>query len=65
MSAPTITQAPQIGCGAPAYPPPLGRDTRSVLADVLGCSAEEITSLVADQVVFERPINAQSMEEKT
>jgi len=49
----------------PVYPPPLGRDTRSVLADVLGCSAEEITSLIADQVVFERPINPQSMEEKT
>ena len=49
----------------PAYPPPLGRDTRAVLIDVLGCSGEEITSLIADQVVFERPINAQSMEEKT
>ena len=49
----------------PAYPPPLGRDTRSVLADVLGCSAQEITSLIENQVVFERPINPRSMEEKT
>lgn len=49
----------------PVYPPPLGHDTRSVLADVLGCSAQEITSLIADQVVFERPINPQSMEAKT
>src|SRR3970040_586358 len=49
----------------PAYPPPLGRDTRSVLADVLGCSAQEITSLIENQVVFERPINPRSMAEKT
>jgi len=40
---------------APAYPPRFGGDTRSVLADVLGCSAQEIASLIADQVVLDRP----------
>ncbi len=39
---------------APAYPPRFGGDTRSVLSEVLGCSAQEIASLLADQVVLER-----------
>jgi crotonobetainyl-CoA:carnitine CoA-transferase CaiB-like acyl-CoA transferase len=38
----------------PGYPPPFGGDTRAVLSDVLGCSAEEIASLLADQVVLDR-----------
>ncbi|MBI4294115.1 MAG: CoA transferase [Betaproteobacteria bacterium] len=38
----------------PAYPPRFGSDTRSVLSDVLGCSAQEIASLLADQVVLDR-----------
>lgn len=39
---------------APVYPPRFGVDTRAVLADVLGCSAQEIASLLADQVVLDR-----------
>lgn len=49
---------------APAYPPRFGGDTRSVLADVLGCSAQEIASLIADQVVMDRPAESRPMAAK-
>lgn len=48
----------------PVYPPRFGRDTCSVLADVLGCSAAEIDSLIADQVVLERSVDSQSAKAK-
>src|SRR5262249_14442206 len=40
------------------YPPPLGRDARAVLADVLGLDQARIETLLRDGVVAEGPTGA-------